>query len=237
MYLCYIDESGTSNIPGNTSHFVLAGLSIPIWCWKDCEKEIDLIKQKYDLLSIELHSGWLLRKYQEQHKISNFEKLDYKQRRTEIAKYRTSKLLQLQKTNNPQYRQTKKNYKQTEPYIHLTFDERVKFITNVARTVGNWGVARLFAECIDKTHFDQTRAVQSIDEQAFEQIVSRFEQCLNQLSKGEKPLKKEKYHGLIIHDNNQTVARKHTELMRAFHKRGTLWTDIDNIIETPLFVD
>ena len=31
MYLCYIDESGTSDIPGNTSHFILAGLSLPIW--------------------------------------------------------------------------------------------------------------------------------------------------------------------------------------------------------------
>ncbi len=29
MFLCYIDESGTSNIPGNTSHFILAGLAIP----------------------------------------------------------------------------------------------------------------------------------------------------------------------------------------------------------------
>jgi hypothetical protein len=33
MYLCYIDESGTSVVPGNTSHFVLAGLSIPIVQW------------------------------------------------------------------------------------------------------------------------------------------------------------------------------------------------------------
>jgi hypothetical protein len=30
MYLCYIDESGTPQIPGNTSHFILAGLAIPI---------------------------------------------------------------------------------------------------------------------------------------------------------------------------------------------------------------
>ncbi|MCU7837088.1 MAG: DUF3800 domain-containing protein [gamma proteobacterium symbiont of Taylorina sp.] len=40
MYLCYIDESGTSSIPGNTSHFVLAGISVPIWHWKTCDKDI-----------------------------------------------------------------------------------------------------------------------------------------------------------------------------------------------------
>ena len=40
-----------------------------------------------------------------------------------------------------------------------------------------------------------------------------------------------------MHDNNPTVARKHTELMRNFHAQGTLWTRIERIIETPLFVD
>jgi hypothetical protein len=37
MHFCYVDESGTSNIPGNTSHFVLAGLSIPIELWQNCD--------------------------------------------------------------------------------------------------------------------------------------------------------------------------------------------------------
>lgn len=33
------------------------------------------------------------------------------------------------------------------------------------------------------------------------------------------------------------MAKKLTELMRHFHDQGTLWTDIDRIIETPFFVD
>ena len=41
----------------------------------------------------------------------------------------------------------------------------------------------------------------------------------------------------IIHDNNETVAKKHTELMRTFLRKGTLWTQIEHIIETPMFVD
>ncbi len=43
--------------------------------------------------------------------------------------------------------------------------------------------------------------------------------------------------GLLVHDNNASVAKKHTELMRHFHQQGTLWRQIDGIIETPLFVD
>lgn len=55
MYLCYIDESGTSDIPGNTSHFVLSGLSIPIWYLKDCDRTIETIKRKYVLENSEIH--------------------------------------------------------------------------------------------------------------------------------------------------------------------------------------
>jgi len=40
-----------------------------------------------------------------------------------------------------------------------------------------------------------------------------------------------------VHDNNETMAKKHTDLMRNFHTQGTLWTRVDRIIETPLFVD
>ena len=65
-------------------------------------------------------------------------------------------------------------------------------------------------------------------EQVFEQIVSRFEQYLHNTQVG---------YGLLIHDNNQTVARKHTELMRSFLRRGTLWTEVQHVIETPMFVD
>ena len=103
----------------------------------------------------------------------------------------------------------------------------------LAQRVSNWGFARLFAECIDKVHFDPVRAARSVDEQAFEQVVSRFQQHL-QITGGDGH---EKNFGLLIHDNNETVARKHTRLMKSFHQMGTLWTNVDNIIETPLFVD
>jgi hypothetical protein len=99
--------------------------------------------------------------------------------------------------------------------------------------VGNWGFARLFAECIDKIHYDPVFTKSSAEEQAFEQVISRFEQYLESVGKGQE----HQSFGLIIHDNNETVSIKHTSLMKHFHKKGTLWTDVKNIIETPLFVD
>jgi hypothetical protein len=232
MYLCYIDESGTSDLPGTSSHFVLAGLAIPIDKWRYCERIITDIKNKYDLTSVEIHTGWILRKYLEQNKIRDFEKLNIQQRIQEITRYRRSELYRLQKTNPKLYKTTKKNYIKTDPYIHLTYEQRLAFVEEIAKAISRWTFARLFAESIDKTHYDATKAAKTIDEQAFEQIVTRFEKCLSSKSYGGK-----KYFGLLIHDNNQTIAKKHTERMKHFHQVGTLWTEIDNIIETPLFVD
>lgn len=100
MYLCYIDESGTSAIPGNTSHFVLVGLSIPIWHWKDCERDIANIKRKYALEDAEIHTAWILRKYIEQVKIPGFKTFKYNQRRSKVSEYRRAELLRLQKSKN-----------------------------------------------------------------------------------------------------------------------------------------
>jgi len=236
MYLCYIDESGTSDIPGNTSHFVLAGLSIPIQYWKTCDNNVVVIKERYYLSNTEIHVGWILRPYIEQNRISGFEKLSHTRRRSQVEQLRKAELLRLQKVKNPKlYKQTKKNFKKTEPYIHLTYSERHDFIKELAVCISQWGFARLFAECIDKIFFDPARRThsQNVDEQAFEQVVSRFERYLQAVGYSDP----EHCWGLLIHDNNETVAKKHTAVMKQFYKKGTMWTTVKNIIETPLFVD
>lgn len=235
MYFCYIDESGTPDIPGNTSHFVLAGIAIPVWQWKNCDREIEEIKKKYLLEKAELHVAWILRPYLEQRKIKDFEKLDYRSRRSQVEGLRKADLLRLQKGDSKTYRQSRKNYEKTSDYIHLTYNERKKLIYEVAECISHWGFARIFAECIDKIFFDPTRTTQIVDEQSFEQVVSRFQQYLEITQVHGSPGQSHK--GVLIHDNNETVAKKHTNIMKKFHQNGTLWTKIENIIETPLFVD
>ncbi len=236
MYICYIDESGTPEVPGTTSHFILAGLSIPIESWRACDREISQVLGRYGLEDEELHTAWLTRKYLEQVRIPDFESLDWAARRSAVERARATHLLMLQrKQNSSAYRQAKKNYTHSKAYVHLTLDERLSAIRAVADALGSWSNARLFAECIDKTHFDPNRNPRTIGEQAFEQVISRFQQYLSALSlAGATP---QSTLALLVHDNNQSVAKKHTDLMRQFHKSGTLWTTVDNIIETPLFVD
>lgn len=101
MYCCYIDESGTPDIPGNTSHYVLSGVSIPANYWKSCDKIIESIKAKYHLSGKEIHVAWILRSYPEQNKIPNFVNLSYDQRITQVMAYRNSELLRLQRAKKP----------------------------------------------------------------------------------------------------------------------------------------
>lgn len=127
-----------------------------------------------------------------------------------------------------------RDYKKNKDYIHLTLKEREDFIIEVAKQIGRWTKARIFAECIDKSHYNQAKSqYNSINHQAFEQLVSRFETYLKIATKNLGT----KQFGLLIHDNNQTVAKKHTEMMTRYQETGTLWTSINRIIETPLFVD
>ena len=200
------------------------------------DSEFSQVLGRYGLENEELHTGWLARKYLEQVRITGFEALDWASRRSAVDRARTAHLLALQKQQNHNaYKQAKKNYAHSRAYTHLTFHERIDALRAVADTIGSWGNARLFAECIDKTHFDPNRSQRTIGEQAFEQVISRFQQYLSAVSPQGGPLKDTL--ALLVHDNNQNVAKKHTDLMRQFHTNGTLWTTVDNIIETPLFVD
>src|SRR5271166_1578251 len=162
MYLCYIDESGVSSIPGNTSHFVLAGISIPVLRWSETDGAVTAVLKKYGLEHEELHTAWIMRPYLEQLRMTGFEKLPWKDRRSAVEHERTKELLRLQRAQQSKaYQQAKKNYRHTQPYIHLTFDERKTLILDVAKMIGKWNYAKLFAECIDKTYFDPAKARQS----------------------------------------------------------------------------
>lgn len=233
MKFCYIDESGTPDIPGSSSHYVLCGIAIPIDKWKYCDKRISELKVKYGLSGYEIHTGWILRPYKEQARIPDFDGMSYADRRAAVESKRNTNIYTLQRSGRVAlYRQTKKSYQKTASYIHLTRSERTAFIQEIADEIGSWTFASIIAESIDKTYFNPAKAKCTIDEMALEQVVSRFEKHLKNRDKS-----RAKIYGALIHDNNLTVAKRHTELMQQFHKKGTLWTKITHIIETPLFVN
>ncbi len=151
MNLCYIDESGTSDIPGNSAYFVLAGISIPIWHWGGCDAEVNQVKIRFGLLDAELHTAWLLRRYVEQESITDFDDMDYVQRRSAVEIERRKHIHALQRSKPKVLKQTKKNFAKTNAY--LTLAERKRMVREVAGVIGNWGFARLFGEAVDKANY------------------------------------------------------------------------------------
>ena len=173
MHLCYIDESGTPDVPGNTSHYVLAGLSVPDEYWRQHHTQLESIKYSYGLADAEIHVAWMMRPYVEQQSIPGFEALSAERRRSAVRRERNAELLRLRRMNNPKrHKQTRKNFQKTEAYVHLTLAERRQAVTDIAKLISEWGVVRLFAECVDKLHFDPAIANTTVHEQAFEQVVS-----------------------------------------------------------------
>ncbi len=231
MYLCYIDESGVPEIGQGTSHFVLVGLSIEAWDWKRQDRAVTAVKSRYGLANAEVHTGWMTRRYLEQEKISDFMTLDRAQRRIEAQKGRDAQLIKVAAVKGQKEAQElRKAYRKSEAYLHLTQDERMAFLRDLADLIGAWGNTRLFSEAIDKTSFGGTAPTIPPREEAFTHVVNRFERYLVDTG-GPHTV------GLLAHDHDNTSAARLTQLMRHFHSSGTMWNQITRIIETPFFVD
>ena len=226
MYFLYLDESGS-----NTSHFILLGLAIPATSWKEKIDQIAPIKESYNLSGKEIHTGWMIRRYLEQKRISNFENLDYDTRRAKVYKERSETLNKLAILGDKKkVRNTKKAYQKTEDYIHLTLAQRKNCVQDLADIVGTWDDSRLFAEATDLKLFNLP---ESIFENAFTNVISRFDTFVGNYSRHTKT----EIYGLVIQDQNESQSLRLTELMKKFHSIGTMWTQQTRIVETPLFVD
>ena len=222
MYICYLDESGTPEAGSTTDHFVLLGLAIPADSWKARDTQANALKYKYGLQDKEVHTAWMLREYPEQNRVPDFDSLDWESRRKAALGIRALNLSRPR--NNSQQKELLKNYRKTHEYVHLARAERVQLVQKLADIVGSWTDVRIFADAHAKGHTKGTEHY----EFAFEQVVTRFNTFL---TRTEGPS------GLLVQDNNQTVAMKLTRTMRQFHRKGTAWAKIGKIIETPMFVD
>jgi hypothetical protein len=164
----------------------------------------------------------MVREYPEQTRVPDFQSLNWDDRRKATLGVRVMNLAR-PRTNSKQ-KELIKNYRKSEPYIHLTKAERIAFAQEIADLVGSWSDVRLFSDAHAKQHTNGTDHYTA----AFEQIVTRFNTYLT-ITSGR--------YGLLVQDNNETVANRLTETMRTYHRQGTAWTKISQIIETPLFVD
>lgn len=175
----------------------------------------------------------MTRRYLEQERIAGFQGMDRAVRRRAVVHERQAVLMKIAATK-PQkaLREAQKNYRKTDPYIHLTRDERLEVLRRLADLIGSWTDSRIFFEAAEKQPY-RGRADPTIEVESFNQVVSRLQHFLR--NRGTNLGRR--IFGLLVQDNNETVALKLTTLMRGFHARGTSYTLIPDIVETPLFVD
>ncbi len=201
MYLCYLDESGTPDHTSNTSHFVLLGIAFPVHCWRTVSTNIHTIKHRYGLSRAEIHTGWLARQYQAQESIPGFSALGWADRKQQTEREWQNILRTTQVTMTAKAaRNEKKRYSNSSAYFHLTFDDRLNLLREISDTLNNMSFIRIFAESIDKVSCP-TKSKEQIIEQAFMQVVTRFEYYLEVMS---QKIGNQQY-GILVQDNNDTV--------------------------------
>src|SRR5580765_6160925 len=91
--IAYIDESGTPELTGATSHFVLLAVTLDAQKWKLRDQAIAEIKGRYGVEGAELHAGWMARKYVEQELVSGFAGLSSEERTLRALRKREELLL------------------------------------------------------------------------------------------------------------------------------------------------
>ncbi|MGN0834754.1 MAG: DUF3800 domain-containing protein [Candidatus Spyradosoma sp.] len=229
MYLFYLDESGTAEIPGNSPTFTLAAVGIPVGSWTRFDKQIRQLKTSYGIADKEIHVAWMAREYPEQEAIPGFESMSWPDRVAAVDRARAAAVSK-RRSAGKDVKQLKKNNEHTQDYVHLSLAERRRFLMDLACMVGKWKAARLFAEVIDKNGYKPPKPVLTPMTQAFEQVVVRVESYLSSMSKNKKK------RGLLIYDNNPSVADQLTRNMKKFYREGTFLSGVDHLIETPLFV-
>jgi hypothetical protein len=229
LHIIYVDESGVPEQVQDSSHFVVAGLAIPARAWKEHDRQVRGIMGQARMPHVELHAAWLARRYPEQQRIANFESLDDSGRRIAVRAERKLDLAKASLRGPAAVKGLARNYKKTDAYLHLTHAERVAALRQIADMLGSWTDARLFADAQRKPDLSSSQRARS-RETALEQVTTRFNTFLSKTQGGDGL-------GIVVHDQHQAESVHLTTLFREWHEKGTKFSHIPRIAETPLFVD
>lgn len=232
MYLLYVDESGVTNPhPSQTSHYVMLGLAVHVGTWFALTRRVRNLKRIYalegDLEKLELHAAWLLRAYREQSVIASFEDLSRRARYDAVQQWRTSRQ-QNEWIGDPRLKEReKKDFRKTEPFIHLTREERETLCLEALKIIGEHrkGVT-LFGQAVDKRALPP-----GVDaaEVAFSWLIDSFEIFLQHHP--ENPW------GVVVVDDDRTQKDRYTAMLQRLQQTEHHKGGVDRIIEAPFFLD
>lgn len=233
MYLLYVDESGVPNPhPSQTSHYVMIGLAVHVGTWFALTSRVRRLTSAYaldgDTERLELHAAWLLRAFREQSIIPRFDELSRRARYDAVIEWRKRRQREDWPNLAPNARdREKKDFRKTEPFIHLTRDEREALCLKALKIIGDHtrGVT-LFGQAIDKRTLPP-----GVDaaEVAFSRLIDSFEIFLQHHA--QNPW------GMVVVDHDQTQKERYTAMLQRLQQTEHYRGGVDRIIESPFFLD
>lgn len=232
MYILYVDASGTPDLGANGDVYVLAGICVHETTWIALQDSFSALKSKYEFpgVPMELHAKDFCIEYSEQKRVEGFAQLDPVARRNAVRSLRDAKLAG--EPDAEARRERRKRYAATDPFIHLTRQQRSKLFEDALDLVGSQDGIRLFAEVVDKQHLFRTTGDKDAIRSAFAQVVSRFDAFLDYKNHGYTTDK-----GMLMMDREPTNERFITRLFHGFRDNGHPWGRVNHVIEAPFFVD
>ncbi len=233
MYLLYVDESGVPNPhPSQTSHYVTMGLAVHVGTWFALTRRIKKLKLAYalegEIERLELHAAWLMHAYREQSLIPSFDGLSRRDRYDAVQTWRRCRQQNDWPGLAPRLREReRKDFRKTEPFVHLTREERERLCLEALKIVGEHrkGIT-LFAQAIDKRVLPSAADATS---EAFSRLIDSFEIFLQH--QPDNPW------GMVVVDHDEAQKDRYTAMLHRLQQTEHHLGGVDRIIESPFFLD
>ncbi len=241
MYLLYLNASGTpEQTDQNSKHYVLVGVCMHEGSWFALDKRLLAVKRKYSLPGadperLEIHVKQFAVTITEQDEIPDFGQLTPVDRRASVLDVRKRKL-GAELTRELREKRAAK-YRETDPYIHLTRRERSQLLEDVIEVIAGYDRIRLFGEAISKAHPAALSREIDLREQAFTQVVARFDKFLqikDSWKRQSSPRAGINY-GLLMHDQDASTQSVLEPLFNRFRRRGHQFGQMTHVIDVPFF--
>jgi len=239
MFLLYLDASGTPQLADTSSkHYVLLGLSMREQDWSDVDADLHSLKSRYGYpgVEFELHVKQFAVTIKEQDRVSGFDSLTPEDRRAGVLKIRADALAA---SDSAKRLVLLKKFRDTDPFIHLTRSERSQLLEDAVALIGSYDNVRLFADAISKSHPAMVQGWLNPSEEAFKQVVPRFDTFLDKIAR--KALDRDARfrvdHGLLILDEDKSTEAAVHDLFRRLRQQGTFLGGLRHVIDVPFFAD
>jgi hypothetical protein len=205
--------------------------------WFALNQRIQTLKNRYCPTghTFELHVKQFAVEIREQDQIPDFENMSWTERQFQVLQIRQNRI---DKAPNQQEKtRLAAKYRKTAPFIHLTRAERSRLLGDALDLVGGHDGIHLFAEAIAKNH--PAVVAQHVDpvQQAFTQMVSRFDAFLQRRHRWKlaRTSRASMDNGLLVLDEDHSTESDLRNRFDAFREYGHPWGQLRHVIDVPFF--